>query len=195
MIISGYDIDLKRLKHEDIEMLRGWRNAEHIRNSMEYREHISPEMQEKWFRSIDNASNNYFIISYKGEKIGVINGSGIDWIKKETLNGGIFIWKEEYWNTLIPLLSSILLTDISFSLGMERSYARVLKSNPKAISFNKLLGYELMPDQEETQNQLYVLTKENYFKKTAKLRKTLEKLSSGKYLIRISNMQQEASSN
>ncbi len=150
-------------------------------------------MQEKWFSSINNIYNNYYIIIAKGEKIGLINGSQIDWEKKETKNGGIFIWKDEYWDTLIPLFASILLTDISFIIGLERTYVKILRTNPKAIQFNKQLGYEILEGQEEFENQQYVLTKENYFRKTEKLRMTLEKLSPRKYTIRITDKDDESS--
>ena len=193
MIISGYDIELARLRHGDIELVRNWRNSAHINRFMEYREYITPEMQKKWFRSIDNIHNNYFIIITKGEKIGLINGSQIDWQKKETLNGGIFIWKDEYWDTLIPLFSSILLTDISFLIGLERTFIKILRNNPKAIQFNKQLGYEILDGQQEFENQQYVLTKENYYKKTEKVRKALDKLSSQKYSIRITDKENESS--
>ena len=193
MIIKGYNIELQRLRKDDIEMVRNWRNSTHISQHMEYKEYITPSMQEKWFQSIDNIYNNFFIIITKGEKIGLINGSQIDWEKKETLNGGIFIWNENYWATLIPLLSSILLTDISFLIGMERTFVKIMRTNTNAIQFNKQLGYELLPDQEENENQQYVLTKENYFTKTARLRKTLQKLSTKKYSIRITDKEHIAS--
>lgn len=187
MTISGYDIELIRLTHDDIELVRNWRNSAHIKRFMEYREHITPEMQEKWFHSIDNIHNNYFIIITKGEKIGLINGSQIDWEKKETRNGGIFIWNLAYWNTLIPLFSSILLTDISFILGLEYTYIKILRNNEKAIQFNKQLGYEILNDQENLENQQYVLTREHYFEKTQRLRKTLQRLSTENYQITITD--------
>ncbi len=193
MIITGYNIELHRLREIDIEMVRGWRNSPHISQHMEYKEYITPAMQEKWFQSIENVHNNFFIIITKGEKIGLINGSQIDWEKKETMNGGIFIWNEEYWDTLIPLLSSILLTDISFLIGMERTYVKIMRNNAYAIQFNKQLGYELLDNQETKENQQYVLTKKNYFEKTDKFRKTLQKISSQIYTIRIKNKEHVAS--
>jgi len=193
MIITGYNIELQRLRKEDIEMVRNWRNSTHISQHMEYKEYITPSMQEKWFQSIDNIHNNFFIIITKGEKIGLINGSQIDWEKKETLNGGIFIWNENYWATLIPLLSSILLTDISFLIGMERTFVKIMRTNTNAIQFNKQLGYELLNDQETIENQKYVLTKKNYFQKTNKFRKTLQKISTEKYTIRITDKKHFAS--
>ena len=75
MKISKYGIDLVRLTEEDIEMLRQWRNSPQIQQFMEYREEITAEMQKKWFDSINNVNNFYFIIHFEGQKIGLINTS------------------------------------------------------------------------------------------------------------------------
>lgn len=175
MVIHGYGISLLRLRHADIGLLREKRNLQAIRDRMEYREEITPAMQEEWFARINNIHNNYFLIEYRGEKIGLISGADIDWEKKETRNGGIFIWEESFWNTAVPLSASLLLTDISFILGFERTYVRVLRDNEKAIAFNRMLGYRLVDENDTAYNQLYVLTREAYEQKTARLREALRK--------------------
>jgi UDP-4-amino-4,6-dideoxy-N-acetyl-beta-L-altrosamine N-acetyltransferase len=171
MIVIGYGVKLIRLRHEHIELVRQKRNSEQVKMHMEYREEISPEMQEEWFRKINNRNNNYFIIEYKGEQIGLIYGAEINWEKKETGNGGIFIWNEKYIDTPATLAASFLLTEISFLLGMERTYIKVLPENERAIHFNRDQGYEILPDQENKKNQKYVLTRESYFEKAEKFRK------------------------
>jgi UDP-4-amino-4,6-dideoxy-N-acetyl-beta-L-altrosamine N-acetyltransferase len=193
MIVKGYGLELVRLKHEDIELVRNWRNSEHINRYMEYREHITAEMQEKWFISIDNIHNNYFIIIVNGTKIGVINGSQIDWGKMETGNGGIFIWDADYNKTLAPLRASLLLTDLSFILGLKKTYIKVLRDNPYAIIYNLNLGYQLLPDQEENYNQRYVLTKDSYFNKTKNLKHALLKSSSNEIIVIIDDPEHPSS--
>jgi RimJ/RimL family protein N-acetyltransferase len=182
MILRGYGTELIRLRHEHIELVRRHRNSQRISQYMEYRETISPEMQETWFRSIDNHFNNYFLIRKNDEFIGLINGAQIDWEKKETRSGGIFIWDESFWQTPEPLKASLLLTDISFLLGLERTYIRVLRTNPRAIRFNLQLGYELLPGQDEVENQEYVLSRENYYRHTARLRELMRGKSSEPFL-------------
>lgn len=179
MIIQGYGVKLIRLNRDYLELLRVKRNSEKIRQFMEYREEISPEMQEEWFRKIDTEKDAYFIIFENEIPVGMINGSEIDWEKKETRSGGIFIWEESHWKTDLPLRASLLLTDISMLLGMERTYAKILRDNTNAIRFNTELGYELMPDQENEYNQSYVLHRENYLRKTKRLHEALQKLFPG----------------
>ena len=69
MIIQKGDIRFIRLKEEDIELVREWRNSPEITQYMEFRDFISEDMQQDWFESIDTIYNLYFIIEYKGEKV------------------------------------------------------------------------------------------------------------------------------
>jgi UDP-4-amino-4,6-dideoxy-N-acetyl-beta-L-altrosamine N-acetyltransferase len=189
MIISGYGIQLKRLTRDDLELVRNWRNAGRIVRNMEYREHISAEMQQRWFESVNNIHNHYFIICYKNEKIGVINGSETNWDIHETANGGIFIGNEDYLKTLIPLKASLLLTDFCFAIGLKRTFMRVLSSNSEAVSYNIALGYRLLENQENVYNQRYVLTQENYEAATKKIKSILSKESNERISLIIEDME------
>ncbi|MCB0401876.1 MAG: GNAT family N-acetyltransferase [Flavobacteriales bacterium] len=164
MRIKGYGIALTRLTSDEIELVREHRNSETIKQFMEYREEISAEQQKLWFESINNLNNNYLIIHADGKKIGLIYGSNIDWDKKETGNGGIFIWDTAYWNTPASIAASFLLTDTSVLFGLERTYIKVLKTNKPAIAFNTSLGYRLLPGQENQENQQYVLHTQDYIR-------------------------------
>jgi len=67
-----YGITLSRIKEEDIELVRYWRNKPDIKNTMIYRKYISKQQQKKWFASINNNNNYYYLIIYNNEKIGLI---------------------------------------------------------------------------------------------------------------------------
>ena len=101
MKLSKYGITLARLREEDTELVRQWRNSPQITQFMEYREYITPEMQQDWFKSIDNFDNFYFVIEYEGKKIGLINSSKIEWDTVSS-EGGIFLWDEQYYETFVP---------------------------------------------------------------------------------------------
>lgn len=173
MILEGYGIRLSRLSAQDLELVRQWRNSPVINRYMEFREEISPSQQMAWFRSIDTIYNNYMLIETDGKKVGMIHGAGIDWEKKETANGGIFIWDQSQWATKVPLSASLLMTDMSSVLGLEQTYAKILKDNPNAIAFNKSLGYRLLPAQEENYAQHYVLQQSDYLQKRTQIRSKL----------------------
>lgn len=173
MKISGYGIELLRLRHEDIELVRQKRNSPSVKQYMEFRDEITPAMQETWFQSVNNRNNNYFVILAGGEKIGLVYGAHIDWEKKETGNGGIFIWEEKWLENPVSVIASFLLIEISFLIGLEKTYVRILRSNTRAIKFNEDLGYVLLPGQESVENQRYVLDRTIFFQRTEKFRKAL----------------------
>lgn len=179
MKYTQFGITIVRLKEEDIELVRQWRNSPQVAERMEYREYITPEMQKAWFRSISNMNNIYLVIVYQGEKIGVINVKDIDWQSRK-LESGIFIPDEKYWGTFVPSIVSIMLTQMFFRIfGWDHYYAHILRTNERAIQYNKSLGYELCEGEEENENQLYILKRENFERRAQKLVKALTVISGG----------------
>lgn len=162
MEISNYGVTLRRLTEDKIEMIRNWRNDPKIAQYMEYKEYISPEMQKKWFDKINNDNNYYFLIVVDNKEIGLINIRDIDYEKREG-EGGIYIYDDEYLNSDISFRSVLLLFDFGFEkLGLEQITAHVLKSNKRAIKYNIAIGYQIVNYNDLNENQLYVLTKENF---------------------------------
>lgn len=179
MKLIRYGVTLKRLQHDDIELVRQWRNSPLIRQTMEFRDEITPEMQLKWFESINNNHNFYMLIEYEGKKIGLINGKNIDW-ERQSLESGIFLWETSYYETFVPAIVSIMITDMCIRLfGWDKMLAHILKTNHRAIQYNLSLGYQLSPGQDNVTNQEYILTPERFYKSTAKLQKALSKLYPG----------------
>ncbi len=171
MKICKYGITLNRLRREDIEFVREKRNSDEVRRFMEFRAEITPEMQEQWFESINNFENFYYIIEYKGVKIGLLNDKNMDW-KARTSESGLFLWDESYINTMVPVLASLCLLDVGFYyLNWNTSYSKVLRDNAQAIEYVSNLGYELCEGQEEAENQLYYLTRELFETKGKKIQK------------------------
>lgn len=169
MKLSKYGIILKRLRTDDIELVRHWRNSPQITQFMEYREYITPEMQQKWFESVDNFENFFFIIEYQGRKIGLINSSKIEWDTVSS-EGGIFLWDENYYETFVPVWASLcLLESTYYVMGAGRSVIKTLRDNERAKKLNVHLGYEMMPGQEEEYNQSYLLTRDSFLKHSPKL--------------------------
>jgi len=162
MIVREFGITLRRLALEDIELVRQKRNSEEIRQVMQFREEITPEMQLKWFESINNFENYYYIVEYQGTKVALINDRNMDW-EARTSESGLFFWDKEYINTFIPILASLVLLDVGFHyLDWKISYIHVMRDNFAAIGYARQIGYELCEGQEEQENQLYYLSRENF---------------------------------
>lgn len=170
MNLENYGVILKKLTHDKIELVRRWRNDPKISQFMEYREEITPEMQEKWFRKIDNSGVDFFfIIEYNGEEIGLINIRDVDFNKK-TGEPGIFIWEDKYLNTGLAFRASLCIMDWAFyTLKLETLRAHILSDNKRSIQYAKARGYVLAKNQENVYNQLYIVNESDYRKCRDKL--------------------------
>jgi len=148
MIIKKYDIELHRLTEADIELVRHHRNSHTIRSKMFHQNTISKEEQVKWFEKINNSFNYYFIIIWKGKKVGLINGT-ITSLEKQTSTGGVFFWDEKVLQTYIPMCASIIMGDLTFCLlNMKKTTAMVRSDNKVALQFNTKLGYDFVKEED-----------------------------------------------
>lgn len=168
MIIKRYGIELHRLRHEDIELVRTMRNRDDIRSTMFAQEYISAEQQEAWFRSVNNFRNFFFIIHYDGRKIGLIQGKDIDFDQSEC-EGGIYIWDSSLLGTAAPAMASICLIEFQFEIaGIERVYARIRPDNIRAWKYNLAMGFQPCSRNGE---QCLALEKNQYQKVFPRLRR------------------------
>ena len=183
MRISKYGVSLIRLTEEDLELVRRWRNDDEIKKYMNFQEYITPEMHKKWFESIDNPENFYYIIVYKGDKIGMVNDKNIDW-KKKTAEGGLFIWDKRYVNSIVPMKISFLLLEIAYiMLGWNKTYIKVRKDNHRAVEYNKTLGYEISVEPEKQDYIMMELDKKHFFERSEKLRRLISPDSENEKII------------
>ncbi|HCT69925.1 MAG TPA: hypothetical protein DF409_01555, partial [Bacteroidales bacterium] len=135
MKLYKYGITLERLKEADIELVRQWRNSDPVRLNMAYREIISPGQQLEWFRSVNNLDNNYLMICYKGEKIGLLNDKNVDW-EARTSESGLFLGRTEFYATYVPYLVSVAGIEATFYfLNWNKQFAHILRDNARAISY------------------------------------------------------------
>ncbi len=187
LTLSQYGVTLKRVTIDDIEEIRYWRNQPFIRDTMQFRKHITPKMQLEWFQSINNCYNYYFIIHYQNKNIGVINVRDIN-LQEMYGEGGIFIWDKNYWNTFVPSFATFILLDFIFNtLNIStKSFIRILKTNTRAIAYNKAIGYVKVPYQDNKTHQVYVLTKEDYNRKTEKLKHAARLLTNDPGILQVS---------
>lgn len=170
LILKQYGVTLTRIDKTHVELVRYWRNQSDINNFMEFKNYITPSNQKKWFASIDNKWNYYFIIEFENKKIGLINVK--NYKPSEGFGeGGIFIWDKDYLYSFAPAFSSLCLLNFMFvKLNLcKKSRVRILKNNQRAIDYNKMLGYKLLPNQENEINQLYELDIQDYLSHSVKL--------------------------
>lgn len=172
--LEGYGVELQQLGADDIEQVRLWRNQPEISRNMEFREYISPEMQQRWFESMSLRGDLYLLVSCAGKKVGLVNLKDFDQ-NHNIAESGAFIAEEESQNSLVPYGAVLLMFDYGFDvLGLLRIQAHVFDDNERAIRFNKSLGFEPTTTVRGGSNRLYFLDKETYYKATLKIRKVLK---------------------
>ena len=169
LTIEQYGVKLTRLQEEEIEMVRLWRNANHVKSNMLYQGNISTTQQKKWFQSINNASNYYFIINFEGKQVGLINAKNFD-PSQGFGEGGIFIGDPEYIDSIASTLSSLcLLNFVFFKLKLtDISRIRVLKSNRATLNYNEQLGYKFFSTNDD-ESDVFELNKSDYLTKAKKI--------------------------
>ncbi|MFT4536369.1 MAG: diamine N-acetyltransferase [Saprospiraceae bacterium] len=160
MIIKKYGIELHRLTVEDIELVRAYRNSDAIRSKMFFQSEISASDQKKWFETINNEFSYYFIIHWKGKKVGLIHGE-IQSLPEKTTKGGVFFWDADVLASYIPVCTSVIMADLTFILlDMQKSSAIVRDDNNIALMFNKSLGYQVISIEQKKIH--LTLCKEHY---------------------------------
>ena len=141
---------------------------------MEFRDYITPEMQKKWFKGINDIHNYYFIIKYEGKEVGLTNVRDIDYEKMQG-EGGIFIYNDDYRNTDLVFRVTLCQNDYFFEkMKFKRFIGRILKTNKKAIRYNKVFGAVLLPNQENTENQFWTMSCEDYYINRKKIIKMIK---------------------
>lgn len=174
MIINKYGISLRLLEHRDIDLVRRMRNRPDIRDSHHFQGIITSDMQEEWFRIISDHKNFYFVIIFKGTRVGLIHGKNIDFDRREC-EGGIFLWEDPGVRASVAARASICLAEVTFFIfNLDKVFARVRKDNNNAINYNKQLGYEMVFGLD---SEWMVLTKAGFLHKAGPLRKKLASLT------------------
>jgi RimJ/RimL family protein N-acetyltransferase len=140
---------------------------------MVFRDYITEEMQQRWFASINNRFNFYSVIHYAGEAIGLSHTKNVDWDAMSG-EGGMMIWSKPHQNSVVPFRAALAGTDWMFGeFGLRTIIGRVLKTNKRALRYDRALGYVFEPDDPNSQTLVGRLTPESYERATAALRRVL----------------------
>ena len=167
MRATQYNLAFQRLHAGDLELVRQWRNSEFIRQHMVFREEISPEMHQNWFRSVDNARNFHFVVAYGQEKLGLADCKNLD---SDAGSGefGIYIAQQEYLNSPVPVLAGIFLCDFFFFvLGLEQAFSTIRLDNQRSLDFSARFGAVIVASGPESHRLCY--TRQAYLQSAARL--------------------------
>jgi len=170
MKIEVNGLVIERLKEKDIELVREWRNSDNIRKNMLYQEIITPEQQVEWFHSINNFNNFYFVVEYKGRKVGLVNIKDINWDERNG-EAGVFMIERDLSAALIPVAGALSISELVVGVfGFKKLFAKVRKDNKTMQKLNKLFGYKKVENHENENKDYdkYYITPDSYNKYSSK---------------------------
>lgn len=171
MEIRFLNHSLVKVQEKHLELLRNWRNNE-VHEFMIYKDYINVEMQQKWFKSINNHNNFYFIIFKEELPVGLIDIKNIDWTNK-TAETGIFIALQQHRTGEIPLIATVMsATFIAKIIQLESIYGKVLADNKHAIAYNLATGFKII----KNENNIITMSIENIKVAFHEIKKLKQKL-------------------
>lgn len=153
--LSGYQVTLRDIAREDLEMIRRWRNDPDTRQHMLSQETISPEQQNAWFGRLQlDPCQHHWLILYRDKPIGVAYIKTVD--DGETLEQptrvepALYIADLDYRGNILAFAPTLLVNDYCFGqLGAKELQATVKVSNEAALRYNEKLGYRKIERQAE----------------------------------------------
>jgi RimJ/RimL family protein N-acetyltransferase len=149
MVIQQYGLTFKRIDEGDIEQLRQWRNADHVRLNMPNQRLISNVQQKKWFKKVNSDQHLFFLLSNGVQSIGCLNIRDIDLERKSGIPG-VYIGDRKYLGGIVPVMAVCSLLNFCFlALDLEELNSPVLTSNKAAIELYKQLGFKVYRKQEK----------------------------------------------
>lgn len=152
--LVGYNVELKAIKQQDLELLRNWRNDPQVSQFMLSQELISAEQQLAWFKKIQRDDSQYhWMIYYKNQPIGSANIKAIyqgqTLHNATTIEPGLYIADERYRGNLLAFAPTLLINDYCFDqLKVKQLHAVVKQTNQAALNYNQKLGYKIQKQAE-----------------------------------------------
>ena len=138
-------VSFRKIDEFDIQLVRSWRNSDHVRLQMINQDFISPEQQISWFKTLQKKEEHHFIYSHGVHDVGLVSISTLD--SPGVFEAGIFCGRTDYLGNSINIAAAMGLYDYGFqTLGNRKAKVRVLRENSSALRLNNFLGFERIND-------------------------------------------------
>lgn len=178
VVLSHYAVTLSLLSQDDLAEVLQWRNLPDIRAQMVNRQPISSQEHIAWFERVNQCPQQlHYVISYKNQKIGVINIRSLDRLplnQSQNAEVGLFIGEEKYRGNIIAFAPSLVINDFAFNqLNLKLLRSKVRADNQSALKYNQQLGYQLLKGDQDFIP--ITLIKDDYLSATVKLRDFLQR--------------------
>lgn len=131
---------LEELREDDLELVRKWRNSEHVKKWMFTEDHITRKHQKEWFASRTNRSD---LIFYCGkEKIGLVYFYNQDLLHRRC-EFGFYIGEKNYQLSGMGSVMEFMALDMVFNKWeFNKVLNTLLPENKRVINMHKKFGFK-----------------------------------------------------
>lgn len=171
--IAKYGIVMHRMRRDEIQTVREWRNDPSVSRTMRTQQHISYEDQERWFeRIIKRDDAFYFTARYGGDLFAYLCIQNIDWVQRYGDTGTII--DPNLTAAILAWNAVLCCNDFIFDIiGMDHIRTSMMIDNHRAQRFNRLLGLREIDGAKNANEKDYILDRDTYFKQRDILKKRL----------------------
>jgi RimJ/RimL family protein N-acetyltransferase len=145
-IIPGQRVALHLLRYEDIELIRQWRNQDHIRKWFKFTGIISKEQQQQWWEAYRQKDDDLMFLIYhcsEARPLGTIALYNIDRKAGAAEFGRLLIPAVQDQGQGFATEASRTLIDWAWRrLALRRIYLEVRQDNDVALKLYTSLGFQ-----------------------------------------------------
>jgi RimJ/RimL family protein N-acetyltransferase len=157
--IENERIRLRLLEKEDLSLILGWRNQDHVRTRFIHSEIIRPEQHENWFEQYLQRDDDYLFvieeIRYLRKPVGQVSIYKIDWERKRAEFGRLLIGEKDAAGKGIASAATNLILDFAFkTLQLDEIELLVKSDNEEAIRIYQDCGFREVQESEGLKKML-----------------------------------------
>jgi hypothetical protein len=148
-VILGELIGLRAIEHDDLELLRGWRNRPELRRYFREHRELTPADQEAWYErsGVDPRTSMFAIVDPNGKPSPLLGAAGLcnfDWVRRSA-ELSLYIGVDELYidDRYAPDALRVLLQYGLDELGLHRIWAEVYSFDDRKARLYESFGFQL----------------------------------------------------
>ncbi len=131
---------LRTMTHDDLDVVRQWRNAPETREKMFTTHEIKPDEHAAWFERVQrDDTKRFYVVNIEDKDIGMVSFTGIS---REIGRAEWGFYKAPNAPAGVGLFMLNAALNHAFdTLGLKQVDSRVLATNPKVLHLHNKLGF------------------------------------------------------